>query len=487
MSNSRPPLSPRQRTAGRRLAAGVPLLVGFLAVTARAGSSSGASTGGGDGFTRRPFTLTVDTRLGYDDNTLDESRNKHDSVFLNTDVNAVYTARNSRTTLSLGASAGFTYYFDRPGRQYDPNVGISVGLTYKLTPRATLSITNFSVYQSEPDFGTVGLQERRNGDYFLTASGFSLAYRLAPRLSTVTSYSPTFFVYREQPYSFFQDRAEHYFAQSLRFLMQPRLTLVGEYRFGYVQYFNSRDASIQSVPVQGGGNAAVFVPDFHSDSYNHFALAGVDYALGPRFRVGLRAGAQFRSYVTEDTFVATNGVGATSVDRLTVGTVLGPNSRVVRFTRGPETSPYAEGSLFYDVNRRGSLALVTRYGIEEGDLAVSNSSRNSFRIGLTYNQGITARLGGYLGFNYAHSGYDNADPGNNFDENVYDVSTGLRFVLNRHLALEAGYSHTSVTSGFNVQNTAAGGTNGAGVATVNDFNGRAYDRNRYFLGARFAF
>ena len=484
MLNFSPPPRPRRRAAG--LLACVPLLVGLVtAGTARAGSPSGPSTGGSDGgFSRRPFTLTVDTRLGYDDNTLDESRNAHDSVFLNADVSAAYTAQNSRTTLSLGATTGFTYYFDRPGREYDPNVGLSLGLTYKLTPRATIAITNFSVYQAEPDFGTVGLQERRNGDYFLTVSGFSLAYRLAPRVSTVTSYNPSFFVYREEPYSFYQDRGEHYFAQSLRFLVQPRLTLVVEYRFGYVQYFNDRDASVQSIPVQGGGSAAVFVPDFHADSYNHFALAGVDYALGPRFRVGLRAGAQFRSYVDEDTFVVTNGVGAANVDRLTIGTVLGPNSRVVRFSRDPETSPYVEGSLFYDVNRRGSLALVTRYGIEEGNLAVSDSSRNSFRVGVTYTQGLTARLGGYVGINYTHSGYDNADPGNNFDENVYDVSVGLRYVLNRRVALEVGYSHTSVTSGFDVQNAGVGGT---GVATVNDFNGREYDRNRYFFGARFAF
>ncbi len=471
----------RRRSAG--LLACAPLLMGLVAGTARAGSSSGGTD---SGFTRRPFTLTADTRFGYDDNTLDESRNKHDSAFINADVSGAYFTRDSRTTLSLSASTGYTYYFDRPGRSYDPNVGVSLGLTYKLTPRATIAISNFSVYQAEPDFGVVGIQERRNGDYFYTTNSFSLAYRFAPRISTVTSYSPAFFVYREEPYSFFQDRAEHYFSQSLRFLVQPRLTLVGEYRFGYVQYFNDRDASVQTVTLQDGSRAPVFVPDFHSDSYTHFVLAGVDYALGPRFRLGLRAGAQFRSYADEDTFRVTNGLAAFSLDRLTVGTVLGPNSRITKFSRGSEASPYVEGSLFYDVNRRGSLSLVTRYGIEEGDLAVSDGSRDSFRIGVTYDQAITARLGGYVGFNYTHSGYNNADPGNNFDENVYDVSVGLRYVLNRHVALQAGYSHTTVSSEFNVQNTVSG-PGGVGVTSVSDFSGREYDRNRYFVGARFAF
>ena len=114
---------------------------------------------------------------------------------------------------------------------------------------------------------------------------------------------------------------------------------------------------------------------------------------------------------------------------------------------------------------------------------MSDSSRNSFRIGATYNQGITARLGGYVGFNYNHNGYDNADAGNNFDENVYDVSVGLRYVLNRHVALEVGYTHTTVSSDFDVRST----TNGNGVTSVSEFDGREYDRNRYFVGARFAF
>lgn len=482
MLNSLPPLSTRRRRSAALLAC-APLFLGLAAGTVRAGSTSGASTGGTDsGFTRRPFTLTADTRFGYDDNTLDEPNNKHDSAFVNGSINAAYTARNSRTTLSLAATTGYTYYFDRPGRDYDPNIGVSLGLTYKLTPRATLAISNFSVYQAEPDFGVVGIQERRNGDYFYTTNSFSLAYRFAPRVSTVTSYSPSFFVYREEPYSFFQDRAEHFFAQSVRFLVQPRLTLVGEYRFGYIQYFNDRDASIRLVPLQGGGNVSVFTPDFHSDSYNHFILTGLDYALGPRFRVGLRVGAQIRTYANEDTFQISNGVAAfSSGDRITDGTVIGPNTRITRFSRGTEASPYVEGTLAYDVNRRGSLSLVTRYGIEEGNLAVSDSSRDTFRIGATYEQGITGRLGGYVGFNYTHSGYNNADGGNNFDENVYDVTAGLRFVVSRHVALEAGYTHTSVlTSGFDTRST-------VGTSNVSDSNGREYDRNRYFVGARLAF
>lgn len=474
------------RRCAARLLACAPLFVGFAVGTAQAGSTSGPTGGTEGGFARRPFTLTLDTRFGYDDNTLDETSDKHGSAFLNTDLSAAYATRDSRTTLAVSATTGYTYYFDRPGRSYDPNAGLNVAVSYKLTPRATVSLTSSSVYQAEPEFGVVGLQERRNGDYFFTANGFTLAYRLAPRLSTTTSYNPSFFVYREQPYSFFQDRAEHFFAQSLRFLVQPRLTLVAEYRFGYEQYFNSRDFSVSTRTLNNGTQGSVFIPDYHSDSYTHFALVGLDYALGPRFRVGLRTGAEFRTYDDPDTFSVVGGVDSfRSVDRISDGTVLGTNSRIVKFSRGLEASPYVEATLGYDINRRGSLSLVTRYGIEEGDLAVSNSSRDSFRIGLTYNQAITARLGGYLAFNYTNSSYNNADSGNDFSDNVYDVSVGLRYVLNRHVALEAGYTHTTVDSEFSTRNTVTGAA--GGVLDANDSNARGYDRNRYFVGARFAF
>lgn len=476
----------RRHCAG--LIVGTSLLLGgaLLPDAVRAGEPGGFGNslfGPDSGFSRRPLSVTVDTRVGYDDNTLDESRNKHDSVFVNGAVNVGYTAQNSRTILTLGASAGITYYPDRPGREYDPNVGLSLGLTYKLTPRATLLVSSSSVYQSEPDFGVVGIQERRNGDYFYTANSFGLAYRWTPRFSTVTSYNPAFFVYRQDPYSFYQDRAEHYFDQQFRLLVLPRLTLVGEYRFGYIDYFNDRNADFR---LLDNGQTLVFVPDFHANSYNHFALVGVDYALGPRFRAGLRVGAQFRNYADDRTFFVVNGVGARQLDRNTFGTVLGPDSRIVSVTRDTETSPYVEGTLSYDLNRRGNLTLVTRYGIEEGNLAVSDSSRDSFRIGATYNQGFTARLGGYVGFYYTHNEYNNADGFNDFGENVYDVSAGLRYVINRHVALEVGYQHTTVDSGFSPFNNLDTSV-GEGVVTLNDFNGRDYDRNRYFVGARFAF
>lgn len=462
------------------LLAGVPLLLGATNAARAASLTLGSGSDGGR-FSRAPYSLTLDTRLGYDDNTLDEpdsfryvdrngqvrTRHPSDSLFLNADLSFAYSARNSRSSLTIGATTGITYYFDRPGREYDPNLGLNVSFVYKLTPRATLELTSFNVFQAEPDFGVVGVQERRNGDYFYTSNRFALAYRWAPRFSTVTSYDPSFFVYRQEPYSTFQNRAEHFFSQEFRFLLKPTLTLIGEYRFGYVDYFNDQDSSVLlSVNNAGVGNY-LLNPGFHNNSYSHFLLAGIEYAFGPRFVLGLRAGVEFRTF-EEDQVAA--GLTYTTFNPL----VAPP--RIVYNSRGHETSPYVEGSLTYALSRRANLALTTRYGIEQGDLQAGDSTRDSFRLGLQYNQGITARISTYLGFYYTHSQYNNAGAADNFSENVYDIALGARFAINRHFAVEAGYTHTTVDSDFS-----------SGRDLLGNTNGRDYDRNRYFVGARFAF
>lgn len=447
-------------------------LCGQFFSNAQAGSSGGGVSNAS--FSRIPLTFTLDSRLGYDDNTLDEpdrvdlvvggtrrnvtSRKPSDSIFVNEQLSLAYGAGNSRSNLTLGATAGITYYFDRPGREYDLNFGLSVRYQYKLTPRATFNASSFNVYQSEPDFGLVSGQTRRSGDYFYSSNELSLAYRWAPRFSTVSAYDPVFFVYRQEPYSTFQDRTEQYFRQEFRFLLSPTISLVAEYRFGYISYF-----------------------DIDNDSYSHFLLGGFDMALSPRLRTSLRVGAELRTYTDTSVRAAAqpafvlqpNGFfAAVAVPVQTVG-------------EGHAYSPYVEGSLFYDLSRRSNVSLTLRYGLEEGDTTLANSFRETFRIGVAWNQALTARISGYLSMFYQHSNYDNGDTidlfgrrfGNDYDEDVLDVAVGLRYAINRHFSAELGYSHTLARSDYRTPFGANGYLEGQ----------RDYDRNRVFGGIRVSF
>ncbi len=265
-------------------------------------------------FDRSHIVLTADARIGYDDNTLAQPdhvttvfidpvtkqrqsvRQNIDtcgSVFLNFDAGIGYTASSPRSRLSIGADVGVNYYLDRPGRDYDINGAVNLAFSYKLTPRAVFDVTSYNAYTSEPDFGASNLTNfsgsainninnvsgvtsanRRSGDFFYTTDRLSLTYQFTQRVSTVTSYDLVAFAYKNEPYATIQDRAEHYFSEQLRFLVSPLVTAVGEYRFGYVNYFSVRNDSIQN-----------------------FVLGGADFNLSQRLQGSFRAGAQFRDYV----------------------------------------------------------------------------------------------------------------------------------------------------------------------------------------------
>ncbi len=407
--------------------------------------SKDSKGGGGEGgFERQRFSLNFDTRFGYDDNTLGQPDSAHirnlagkivnvdvdssDSAFFNFSLGVGYTAQTPRLSVTAGADVGTTYYFDRPGRDYDVNGGLSARVTYKLNPRAFLELSSYNAYESQGDYGasnltnfngqfggagrTAGTTAALDGDYFYTTDLLSLNYQFAPRFSVVASNSFVAFAYDNSYYANIQDRLEDYTSLELQYLLLPNLSLAGNYRFGYVDYFG-----------------------VNNDSQTHFLLAGFDYSASQRLHASLRAGVEFREYFN---------------------------------TTGDETSPYAEANVTYSLSRDSSIGLSSRYSIEEGDLSVDNTAADTFRIGLDYNQNITPRINVYLGLYYTHTFYETPLTKNtgSFDEDTYDVSAGARYSINRHLSAEIGYTHTSFDSGL---------------------EDRSYDRNRYFAGVRLSF
>ena len=404
----------------------------------------------GDGnFGRQKFTISSDVRFGYDDNTLGqpdsisfvatnpntgkrvtetENVNTSSSAFFNFDLGVGYTAATSRLSLTAGADIGVSYYFDRPGRSYDINGGISGRLTYKLTPRIFLDLSTYNAYESQGDFGasdltnfngqfggsgrTPGTVADRDGDYFYTTDNLTLTYQFAPRVSAVFSNNIVAFAYEDTPYSTVQDRIEDYTGIELQYLVLPTLTLAADYRYGYIDYFS-----------------------VSNDSQTHFVLGGFDYSPNQRLHVSLRAGAEFREYFD---------------------------------TVGDQTSPYAQVNVVYNLSHGSTVAFSGQYSIQEGDLSVQNTDADTVQLGLDYNQNITSKISAYLGFYYTHSVYltPTTNDAGDFNEDTYDVSVGARYAINRHFSAEIGYTHTTVES--QVQE-------------------RSYDRNRYFGGVRFSF
>ncbi len=378
--------------------------------------SKGGGGGSGDtgNFDRFPFRISAAVRAGYDDNVLTSTFQPQKSWFLNAAILASYDFGSPRTALSLQVGTGITYYFDRPtSRDYDINASVAFNLTHKATPRLTLALNTYATYQNEPQFNNpaFAVANRRSGSYFFTADKFTATYQWAPRFATATFYSFVALRYENSAIAAFEDRNEHTIGNEFRFLLTPTTTLIAEYRFMWVNYDNGL-----------------------RDSESHFFLAGVDHTFNPRTNMSIRAGAQVRDY----------DFGAT------------------------RTEPYFEGTLNYAIGRRTTASVTARYSIEEPDV-LSSPSRTTFRTGAQLRYGITPRLAMSVSAFYQHDNNEGTTgifgvP--SFEEDAYDIGLGLRYVLTRNLALEAGYNHTEV---------------------VSDVALREYSRNRYFMGVTFAF
>lgn len=369
-------------------------------------------------FSRFPLQVSASVRGGYDDNITASNFNKQGSWFTNAGVALKYNFGSPRTRLSLETVAGLTYYWDQPSDEgtgndeYRPNLNLRLSLSHKASPRMTLEASVYATYQSEPDFTLAQGLSRRTGNFFFTQDQFSVAYLWTPRFSTATSYTFGAVKYDDSAIGFFQDRIENTFGNQFRFLIWPTTTVVGEYRFQVVTY-----------------------DDIARDSTTHFILAGFDHKFNTRLHASVRGGAEFRDY---------------------------ENS-------GSQESPYFEGALTYALGKDTSITWSNRYGIEESD-ALLNPGRKTFRTGLQASHALTSRISGTLGAFYQHDDYFGAvtptSASGSFIEEAFDIALSLRYAITRNFGLEAGYSHTEVTS---------------------DVSLREYSRNRVWAGLNLSF
>lgn len=371
-------------------------------------------------YSRFPFHVSVSVRGGYDDNIDTSKIDRRESAFTNGNVMLSYDFGSPRTQLSLQAGGGVTYYWDDPNRDirgfdsfdqnFDFNGYISLSLVHKVSPRLTLSSTDYITYQSEPDFTLALGLNRRSGNFFYTQDRSTATYLWTPRFATATSYTFGALAYDEDSVGFFEDRIENTWGNEFKFLIWPTTSLVAEYRFQLVTYDH----------------------DINRDSMTHFMLGGFDTTLSPRLSASFRGGAEFRSFDDNN-------------DN-------GDNHNHNHFNQnniGDETSPYFEGTVNYALGKNTSLSWNSRYAIEEPDVLL-NPSRKTFRTGLRVKHDFTPRITANFGAYYQHDDYHsitNIDTfSSSFTEEAFDGAVSLRFAVTRHFGIEAGYNHTEVWS-----------------------------------------
>lgn len=365
-----------------------------------------------------PLSLSLSVHGGYDNN-FRTSQSAQGSWFTNEGVTITYDSPGKANHLNVKSGADLTYYPDQSGSQTDNvNAYLDVSLTRHVSERLKLDLSVYGTYRSEPDFGSnVGLDSRQ-GNFFHTLDNISVRYDWTQRFSTVTTDKFKLVQYENASSSGTSlDRFEDTIRQEFRYdLLHRGNTLVAEYRFEVINYDTGP-----------------------RDSLTHFALLGLDQDFTSYLKLVFRGGATFRSYQTA----------------------------------GSQINPQFEGSLSYSGAHHSGLAWRTSYGIEEPS-ATGILSRETFRTGLEFKYGLTGRITATVNAYYHHDDNKGTVPTggstgmsmSNFSENAFDVSTDLRYVMNRRFSFDVGFQHSEINS---------------------DDATRDYVRYRYFAGLTFTY
>jgi opacity protein-like surface antigen len=376
---------------------------------------------------------------GYDDDVNTNVGAKQGSAYSGGNITLDYTFGDPRLQIVLNAGGGGVYYIEHvTGQDYDIDLKGAFGMTYKWSPRLTLGTTALVDYLTEPNFDNPGGLNSRNGNYLYTTDNVFVTYAWSRRFNTKTSYTFEAYKYEDNAVALFSDRVSNVFGNEFQLQMVPTTKLVAEYRYGIVTYANEGAVII---PASFNPFTGVFTPAvlLQSDSTTHYFLGGIDHVFNPRFSGSLRGGAEFRSY---DGGEDRNG-------------------------------PYFEGTLNYAVGRRTSVSWITRYGIEEPEIAGAQS-RTTFRTGLHAKFDLTSRVSSTFDAYYLHDDYHSLNtaaaatpaPIQPFSEDSFDVGLGVRYAITPLIGVQASYHYTDVTS---------------------DMAGREYSRNRFSGGVSFTF
>ena len=388
-------------------------------------------------FARFPFRLSASVTGGYDDNVVTTSSQGVGSGFIGSSAQINYKFGDPRTNLTLAAGAGVTYYFDRTAaptptpiplpfptppppppptfQSYDISLQLGLSVSHKMTQRLTLASDINASYQTQPIFSTNVSTSRRSGNYFYSTDRFGGTYQWLPRFISSFDYFLTVVRYDSNEIAQFQDRIEQVFATQFSFAVWPNTEVFGEYRFGIVSY--------EEGPF---------------DSTSHFLLGGLKHKFDPHFDIVARGGIELRSFAN---------------------------------LNGNLNEPYFDGSLNYAVGR-STISWLNHFSLEETGQA-GLQSRTTFRTGLQIAHKVSPRISPSVAFYFIHDDYPpgprpprilpppfprpEGTPG--FTENTLDLTLGLRYDINRSIAVSVAYSRTEFMS---------------------DFVDREYSRNRYY-------
>ncbi len=339
---------------------------------------------------QKPMSFSIGVGGGYDDmQQKGSSQSSIESGFLQGSLGATFSDHDKITPWDLGLDLGILDYLHHTSGVADQDYTgrVVFNISHQVNQRLTIKDNFYATYETEPNFGIGATTSGRNGQYFYGYNNFAVSYAWSDRFSTTTSYTVDGIKYQESLIAHLEDRLSHLFAQQFSWSSSPTLKLVGEYRFGMVNYNNSS-----------------------ANYMTHYALAGIDKAWSSRTTASVRAGAEF--YESD---------------------------------RGNSTAPYFEASLSHSVTKKTTLTLYSTVGYDPSELD-NFQSRYSYRVGASAAHRLTDRLTLNGDINYVYSTFNGVGSSSNVMEHDFSISAGVGYRFYDNISLNANYSYSIVSS-----------------------------------------
>lgn len=341
----------------------------------------------------KPYTISVTLRQEYDDNINTTPNNEIGSfkTIINPGITLSYPMQN--TLVSAGYQFGSTYFWDRPGDDWDFSHLFNARLNHKFSRRFELDIREQFRYAQEAELRNGAAIQRRLGDGYTNIASIQGTTRWAERFSTSTTYRNEITRYNDKTVAFINDLIQHEVAQDFLFTVLPTTTAVFNYTFTTTDY-----------------------DDIDRDFDSHRVLVGADHYLLSTWLLSGRAGVEFTQY---DNSALKDGVG-----------------------------PYVNIATVWNYLPGSSARFGYTYGTNlTDDPSFGSSEGHTFDFTLTH--AITAKFNAGTRLGTTIQTFDqkrtlNAAFTQNVDEQSFYGEVFASYAITEYLSTDAGYRHSFV-------------------------------------------
>lgn len=343
---------------------------------------------------KKPYSVSVGLRQGYDDNIYTAPNNEKSSWTTGIQPSFLLNYPVDQTLFSARYTFDGLYYWDREGDQWDLSHEFVGRINHSVSERLNFDLRERFRYAQNPELQDSSGVLQRNGNYINNTASLQGSYQWTPKFGTVTTYTNDYYDYQDETTKLTNNYMSNTVNQDLRFLIDPTVTLVT------------------------GGIVQDFSYEYANRNYDIYTgNVGADWTVSPEVTVSGRVGGQYFD-------PGDGGSGS--------------------------TSPYGMLSVNWVLGARSSLNLSYTHSVSETDIAGAYA-QESDSINGSFRYQWTPRFSTSISGIYTFGSYstDLQLPGSglsSYEENVASLTLGATYKINEWLDADFNYTFTNVSN-----------------------------------------